>query len=51
MSAVQIALTGNAPSKADLNSEFPIFLRERSNQNADKNAGCKPALGSKGSIA
>jgi hypothetical protein len=35
MSAVQIALTGNAPSKADLNTEFPRFLRGRSNQNAD----------------
>ena len=47
MSAVPIALTGNAPSKADLNTEFPRFLRGRSNQNADQN----PALGSKGAIA
>jgi hypothetical protein len=31
MSAVAIAQTDNAPSKADLNTEFPGFLRERSN--------------------
>jgi hypothetical protein len=47
---MQIALTGNAPSKADLNTEFPGFLRGRSNQNADKNARCKPALSSKADI-
>jgi hypothetical protein len=47
MSATPIAQTGHATSKADLNAEFPIFLRERSNQNADQN----PALGSKGAIA
>jgi hypothetical protein len=47
MSAVPIAQTGNALSKADLNTEFPRFLRGRSNQNADQN----PALGSKGAIA
>jgi hypothetical protein len=51
MSAVPIAQTGHAASKAYLNTEFPGFLSERSNQNADKNAGCKPALGRKGSIA
>jgi hypothetical protein len=39
MSAVAIAQTDNAPSKADLNTEFSSFLRGRSNQNADKNAG------------
>jgi hypothetical protein len=51
MSATPIAQTGNALSKADLNAEFPRFLRGRSNQNADKKAGCKTALGSKGVIA
>jgi hypothetical protein len=50
MSAVAIAQTDNAPSKADLNTEFPRFLSRRSNQNADKNAGCKPALSSKADI-
>ncbi|MEY3624187.1 MAG: hypothetical protein RLZZ407_1746 [Pseudomonadota bacterium] len=34
-SAVPIAQTGNAASQADLNTEFPRFLRGRSNQNAD----------------
>jgi hypothetical protein len=33
--AVPIEQTCNVLSKADLNAEFPIFLRERSNQNAD----------------
>jgi hypothetical protein len=50
MSAVQIALTGNAQSKTDLNTEFPRFLRGRSNRNAYKDARCKPALSSKGDI-
>ena len=50
MSAVAIAQTDNAPSKADLNTEFPSFLRGRSNQNADKNARCSHALGCKGDI-
>jgi hypothetical protein len=48
--AITIAYTGHAASQADLNAEFPRFLRGRSNQNADKNAGCKPALSSKGGI-
>ncbi len=51
MSTVQIALTGNAPSKADLNTEFPRFLRGRSNQNADEIAVWNTAFGSKGAIA
>jgi hypothetical protein len=51
MSTVPIAQTGNALSKADLNAEFLIFLRERSNQNADEIASCKPVLSSKGPIA
>jgi hypothetical protein len=50
MSATPIAQTGHATSKACLNIEFPGFLRGRSNQNADKNARLKPALGRKGSI-
>ena len=50
MSAVAIAQTDNAPSKADLNTEFPSFLRGRSNQNADKNARCSHALGCKGDV-
>ena len=51
MGAVPIAQTGHAASQADLNTEFPGFLRGRSNQNADKNAGCKPAFGNKGAVA
>jgi hypothetical protein len=51
MSAVPIAQTGNAPSKADLNTEFQGFLRGRSNQNADNNPCCNHAFGSKGRIA
>jgi hypothetical protein len=39
------------PSKASLNTEFPLFLRERSNQNAYTNTHRKAAFDSKGSIA
>jgi hypothetical protein len=49
--AIPIAYTSHAASKADLNTEFPRFLRARSNQNADEIADCHPALGSKGDIA
>jgi hypothetical protein len=48
--AIPIAYTGHAASQADLNAEFPIFLRERSNQNADEIAVWNTAFGSKGSI-
>jgi hypothetical protein len=50
MSATPIAQTGNALSKADLNAEFPRFLRGRSNQNADETAVWKTAFSSKGFI-
>jgi hypothetical protein len=50
MSATPIAQTGNALSKADLNAEFPKFLRGRSNQNADETAVWKTAFSSKGFI-
>jgi hypothetical protein len=36
MSAVAIAQTGHAASKVCLNTEFPGFFSERSNQNAHK---------------
>jgi hypothetical protein len=49
--AIPIAYTGHAASQADLNAEFPRFLRGRSNQNADKNAVYTRAFCSQGYIA
>jgi hypothetical protein len=45
MSKVPIEQTGNVLSQADLNAEFPRFLRARSNQNADEIAVWNTAFG------